>query len=186
MKRKLNSKLINIIVSVFFLMLIIKIIPNIILSNVNEDNILKKISQDNNVKKAFIQYNIFDLAEYLAEERENESISFENNTNKSYLLDNEKLQVNINVKNLKPNNIYTVVYGVEENLTEEKLQENKTIEFMLEKEGKNECYVAIKKDGKIIDGAEWKETIYYVKAYSEQFLDELSKKGICTHYQNGT
>lgn len=186
MKRKLNSKLIKIIVSVFFLMLIIKIIPNIILSNVNEDNILKKISQDNNVKKTFIQYNIFDLAEYLSEERENESISFENNTNKSYLLDNEKLQININVKNLKPNNIYTVVYGIEENLTEEKLQENKTIEFMLEKEGKNECYVAVKKDGKIIDGAEWKETIYYVKSYSEQFLDELSKKGICTHYQNGT
>ena len=185
MKSKLNKKIIFILI-IIVLFLIIKIIPNIILWNVNEDNIMKSIAQENSSKKTFIKYNILDLIKYLTNEIENESINFESTTTKNYLIDDEKLIVNISVENLNPNNFYTIVYGIGENLIEEELEKNKKIEIALNKEGKNECYIYVKKDGKIIDGADWKKTIYYVKTYKEQFLDELSNKGICTHYQNGT
>lgn len=188
MGNKIKNKriMIKFLVILIALALIIKIVPIIIFLAVDKDTIMQSNSKSDELKKYIIQYNIVDLVKYLNEQEMQEDITIRNNSNLKYIIGSENVIVNVSAKNLSVNSIYTVIYGVGEELVEENIQNDKVIEITLDKEGANQCYVAVKSDGNIIEGAEWSDTIYYVKPYKEQFLDELSNKGICTHYQNGT
>ncbi len=179
MRKPKNRKLIFLIL-IIFLIMIIKVIPILVLSNVKTTTFIKEIK----AKKSNIEYNFQDLIQYMKNEITKEKVIF-NAPNIRYKIDDKKVQVNVTLTNKQENCNYIIKYGINNNLIEESMGENKTIEFSLENEGKNNCYIAIQKDNNIIDEGEWNEDFYYIDSYKEQFADELSNKGIAVHYQNG-
>ena len=177
-----KNKLTLFAVIIFLIILVIKIIPNILLLFGNE-NIIYKLNQeeyDGEKKVGVLEYNIADFIKYM-NLRNTEVVTFKTKSNVSYVIDNEKYIVNVEQSNKSENSNYSIIYGINNKFTEEKFEGRKEIEFELEIEGANECYIAVKKDGEILKDSEWSKTTYKIDSYQKQFLDELETKGVCVH-----
>lgn len=182
-KRKKITILFLIIV---LLVMIIKIIPNIILSFGTEKKLAKlnyeigKETKSNNIIIDSLKYNLADLIVY-ANIENTEIIEITPESSINYVIDDGKYNVNVKISNIDSNNEYTIVYGKNNELVEEKLENEKNIEFNFTDEGKANCYIAVKKDGEILEDSEWNNNAYYIKSYKKQFLDETEKKGVGVH-----
>ena len=173
----------KVILTLLIMLIIFKIIFFIIDNRIIMGKIINNNINDNErikVSKEISSYNIIELIKNLASNEE-EIVTFAKKTKLKYVLDSEKVCVDVNIQNYQKGTTYTIVYGTNNRLYEENIKQNKMIEIFLDKEGKNECYVAVKKDGQNIDGAEWKFTEYYIKSYNKQFLDEKEKNGMGVH-----
>ena len=170
------------IVFSIIIILIIKIIPMIVLAY-GDENVIYKLNQDKNNGETEInifEYGLTDLIKYMSIE-DTEIITFNANSNLPYVINNEKYVVTVKQSNKSENSTYSIVYGINNEFTEENFEDSKEIEFEFETEGANECYIAVKKDGEILKDAEWSKTTYKIDSYQKQFLDELETKGVGVH-----
>ena len=128
-KRKKITILFLIIV---LLVMIIKIIPNIILSFGTEKKLAKlnyeigKETKSNNIIIDSLKYNLADLIVY-ANIENTEIIEITPESSINYVIDDGKYNVNVKISNIDSNNEYTIVYGKNNELVEEKLENEKNI-----------------------------------------------------------
>lgn len=99
------------------------------------------------------------------------------------LTQSKSYTINVKVKNRKEDSNYKIIYSNGIDSYNQELTDNCDVSFKLEKEGKNQLKIQIIKD-EIIQG-EWSKTIYYLKGYEKQFLDEFSNNGVGVHFKNG-
>ena len=182
-KTSIKKNKIKFILIILLILIIIKIVFFIVKNRILVEEVIYSGNQEKEnykVSKDLSSYNIIDLVKHLANNEE-EIVTFQNKSKLKYVIDDEKIYIDVGVENFQKNSTYTVIYGAGNKLKEESMQQNKTIEIQLETEGKNQCYVAVKKEGEVLEGAEWNFTEYYIKSYNKQFLDELENKGVGVH-----
>ena len=162
------------------LFVILKVVPNIILSFGSDEKLVKldyekgiNIQNNNNIINS-LRYNLADLIVYATIE-DTEIIEITPESEVNYVVDENTYNVNVKISNIDENSNYTVTYGKNQELLEE-ITDEKNIQFDFQSEGKTNCYIAIKKDGEILEDSEWNNDIYYIKSYKKQFLDEIEKK----------
>ncbi len=191
--------LVGSIISLIVFLVIILFIPNMILSKTDK-NILKLVKSNNlgkiinkqiNENKDDIDekytkfYNLIDLIKYYALES-SENVIFTSKSDVDYIIDDEKYVVDVELTQRDENSTYMIEYGIGENRIQETLEDTKQIQFELNKEGKNDCHIEIKKDGNILDNGQWNKNIYKINSYQKQFLDNFSNKGVAVHYDGNS
>ena len=108
------------------------------------------------------------------------SISIENN-----IVYNNKLEVKVVIENLDSESNYNIKIAVDGVLEydEPTLNQENTIQLEFDKEGEKNINIIIYLDNQ--EKVNINKTVYYIEPYNEQFLDELSTKGISVHF-NGS
>lgn len=185
MKQRKKKNKFKYILIILLVIIIVKIMALIIKNNIIDTSLNTNNQEKNNsykVSKDLSTYSIRDLEKYLADEANEEIVILKNEFEKKYVIDDEKVFISININNYRNNNEYTIVYGEKDNLKEKNnISQHETVEIQFNEEGEHQCYVAVKRNGEIIDGAEWTFTKYYIRSYNKQFLDELENKGVGVH-----
>ena len=166
----------NIIIIVIVIILFLKIIPMILMGLIDilirKENI-KEISE-------IFHYDISNIVEVLINGME-ESYHVKSDWNKKYIIDNN-YNVQLEMINLAKDSKYNLKWGINDYTNIYYLGDEKTkdITFSFVDEGENICKIGIEKDGELV--YEWSNTIYYIKGYTKQFLDEYSTNGVATHF----
>lgn len=92
-------------------------------------------------------------------------------------------KIDVKISNFSSENQYRISYGVPDNILDiEVVQDNIQLSYEL-LEGENELTVSIYKNNKL--EAQYSKNIFYIDTYEKQFLDELSKNSVTTHYRTG-
>ena len=186
---KIKKTRVKVIILMIVLIIIIKIIPNILLLFGEEKKLVKLAYEKGlekeysiNIKKASgkLEYNILDLVKY-ANIVNNEVVEYNTDSNINYVINDDSYNVNVKIANINEEEKYTIIYGKNDDLQEEEIENEKNIQFNFSEEGKNSCYIALKRNGEILQDLEWNRDIYYIKSYKKQFLDEVEKKGVGLH-----
>ncbi len=181
-RRKITILLLILLLS----FIILKVIPNIALSFGTEKKLAKLDyekginAKNNNIISISLKYNLLDLITYVAIE-DGEIVEITPESNVNYVIDEGTYNVNVKISNIDENSKYTIIYGKNQELVEEEISDEKNIQFAFQSEGKTNCYIAIKKDGEMLETSEWNNDVYYIESYKKQFLDETEKKGVGVH-----
>ena len=163
----------------------------------------KKIKKHNNKVKiilililsiilVFILYSKFHIKEYILEiiqlNNEMKEISDNNgdiiysiNIKENDIYYNNIVDMKLNINNFNENNKYKLSINIDDKniINQELLSNENNIELDLEKEGKKNINIILSKNDIELSNTQF--FIYYVEPYSEQYLDELSNKGIQVH-----
>lgn len=106
------------------------------------------------------------------------AINLEDNT----IIYENNFDINISINNFDEYIIYKVNIIIDNNIVVEQKMDKKDNVFHIELENEGSKYINIlvyendnEKLNKLL-------TIYYIKPYQNQFIEEMSKKGICAHY----
>ncbi len=100
-------------------------------------------------------------------------------SNKNIYVEIYKIKIDFEYQDVT-NNKYQIEYGTNGILkTEDIAQNNLSISIEL-KEGENNITVNIKKENNYI--CKWENTIFYIKPYQKQYLDELEENGYASHF----
>ena len=166
----------------------------------------KKIKKHNNKVKiilililsiilVFILYSKFHIKEYILEiiqlNNEMKEISDNNgdiiysiNIKENDIYYNNIVDMKLNINNFNENNKYKLSINIDDKniINQELLSNENNIELDLEKEGKKNINIILSKNDIELSNTQF--FIYYVEPYSEQYLDELSNKGIQVHYRS--
>ena len=102
------------------------------------------------------------------------------------ILYQNNFDINLTINNFVENSNYKIIIYIDNviNIEEENLISQNLFHIELEDEGEKNVKFIIYKDDEECFNKEL--VLYYVEPYVSQFLDDLSKKGICTHYRNGS
>ena len=179
MKKRKNIIMISIsiIIVLFFLL---KIIPVIILNIAYG----KKDFNSNIQSKISFQYTIQDLIKYATNTNINEEeITIEKQNKLPYVVEGQPYIIDIFLTKTNQQDHYSIEWGNDEEKREEVIENSKRIEIPLKKEGLNTYYIRIKRNGEVIQ--ENQDNISYIKPYQKQYLDELQKDGVATHFAHG-
>lgn len=179
MKKRKNIIMISIsiIIVLFFLL---KIIPVIILNIAYG----KKDFNSGIQSKISFQYTIQDLIKYATNININEEeITIEKQNKLPYVVEGQSYIIDIFLTKINKQDLYYIEWGNDEEKKEEVIENCKRIEIPLKKEGLNKYYIRIKRNGEVIQ--EYQDNISYIKPYQEQYLDELQKNGVATHFAHG-
>ena len=175
-----------IIIIVIIILVILKIIPYLILRNIeDEENSVISVKgtylqfgNDNSIWEE--KYNLSNMVEKLEEksnlniDKEQYEIILENDL---YYTFEPQYNIDIEITNLEINSEYKVKY-----MNNEKILNEGTNKIEIELlEGINEINVQLLKDDKPF--FDFQKQIYYIKEYKNQFLDEMSLNAISTHFQ---
>ena len=99
--------------------------------------------------------------------------------NKNIYVENYKIEIDF--KNLDvTKNEYKIEYGANGILKKEDLKQNNWLIYIDLNEGENNIIVNIKNNNNYI--CKWENTIFYIKPYQKQYLDELEENGYSTHF----
>lgn len=179
MKKRKNIIMISIsiIIVLFFLL---KIIPVIIL-NIAYGK--KDFNSDIQSKISF-QYTIQDLIKYATNTNINEEeVTIEKRNKLPYVVEGQSYILDVFLIKTNEQYQYSIEWGNDEEKKEEVIENSKRIEIPLKKEGLNTYYIKIKRNGEVIQ--ESQDNINYIRPYQKQYLDELQKDGIATHFAHG-
>lgn len=96
----------------------------------------------------------------------------------------DNFDFNLRINNFESKNNYKIVIDLNNNnvIEQEILDKQNKFHLKLNEEGKYEVSISIFKENEINFNKIL--NIYYVKPYVNQFLDELSNRGVVTHYRN--
>ncbi len=116
------------------------------------------------------------------------------NENPNYIIDlanniiiyESSLEINLNIQNFQENSNYSIIIRMNDDtvIEKERINSQEKFNIQLKTEGEKIINIDIRRD----DEEDYNNyyTIYYLKPYKKQFLDELSNKGVTVHYRNGT
>ena len=155
---------------------------NVIINNnlVNKNEIIlfdkflnEQISEEKKI------YNVVDLIKYMQAKGQSDNYDIVSEKNNTVVYENN-ININISIYNYMDSNQYECNIKIGDNNKKIEIDDKQT-SFSIELiEGKNNIEIELYENDEKIKAIEY--TIYYVKPYEEQFLDELSKNGIEVHY----
>lgn len=117
--------------------------------------------------------------EYTLQSNNNNITITTEDSNKNIYVENYKIKIDFENQDVT-NNKYQIEYGTNETLkTDDVTQSNMEI-FVDLNEGENNIVVNIKKENQYI--CKWENTIFYIKPYQKQYLDELEENGYASHF----
>ena len=186
-KNKIFLKLITIsIFALVFIFIIFNIYINnhkeaIIQAKNNEGKFLNKSLKLNTSENKFIIYSIKEIKAISEEINREDQYSINLENNKIYTEDYCSFELDI--KNFNSSNKYYMEIINDNNKKKYDIY-NSTDKYTIKfnNEGKNEYEINIYENENIV--ASYNRTIYYIKKYEKQFLDELVNKGVCDHLAN--
>ena len=160
MKKKIKKLMILLVTFIIFIMLLPTIIINI--------RYVEEIKNINEIR--FYDYNDLMRVNNLVE------VKFD-----KYNF-SDTIKINLKINHFIDTKKYGVVCYLNDlvELRQNIQSEESDVYITLLEEGKNNLKVELYVDGEM--NSEKSESIYYIKPYSKQFLDEISSNGICTHY----
>ena len=170
-----KRKTFKIILSIILIVgVLIYIIPSIIIQ------IIKQNTEITLSERRIPIYDIIDLYNVL-QEVQNYEITIENNKT----VYDTKYSFNVNISEFSENDNYEIEIILNNNkfIENQKMQANNKYEIDLI-EGNNTIKLNVYKNSLLDKTSEF--TIYMIKPYKKQFLDELSTKGVVVHYRDGT
>lgn len=180
----MKKKVIKLSIVISILIILLKILPSFILTNIKYEKIKNaKLVASNSeiITKQEQGYNIVDLAKYLYDSSsENITIVSDNNIEYTCNCDNS---FTIKIDNKKENTNYSVKYKISGKEYTETLNSNENpINFHLMQEGKNKVNVKVLRNDENI--YEYDTEISYIKPYEKQYLEETTNKGIMLHIKH--
>lgn len=123
-----------------------------------------------------------------SEEKQNLSISndkFQINIENGVVVYESTIECKIYINDFKEENEYKVIINVNEKkeIEQDINEQENTLNIELMEENENHIKVNF-----YVNGEETTEifTVYYIKPYEKQFLDEFSNYGVVVHYRDGT
>lgn len=173
--QKVKRKKKKYIIILLIVLLLIWILPTIFVNISN--NIFK-------VESEIKLYSILDIYKSVEKivELSNRKVIINNDSNIAY---DDKCTIDIELDNFNNSNTYKIiVYNNEEkNLVDNVNMQENNIELKFSKEGEQNIKVEIYVNENLENTYE--KTIYYVKPYEKQFLDEQENYGVSTHFAYG-
>lgn len=173
--QKVKRKKKKYIIILLIVLLLIWILPTIFVNISN--NIFK-------VESEIKLYSILDIYKSVEKivELSNRKVIINNDSNIAY---DNKCTIDIELDNFNNSNTYKIiVYNNEEkNLVDNVNMQENNIELKFSKEGEQNIKVEIYVNENLENTYE--KTIYYVKPYEKQFLDEQENYGVSTHFAYG-
>ena len=173
--QKVKRKKKKYIIILLIVLLLIWILPTIFVNISN--NIFK-------VESEIKLYSILDIYKSVEKivELSNRKVIINNDSNIAY---DNKCTIDIELDNFNNSNTYKIiVYNNEEkNLVDNVNMQENNIELKFSKEGEQNIKVEIYVNENLENTYE--KTIYYVKPYERQFLDEQENYGVSTHFAYG-
>lgn len=145
--------------------------------------IIQIIKQNNNItltERSIPVYDIVDLYNVL-QNIQNYNISIEDEA----VIYNAKYSFTININEFSESDNYEIEITLNDNKIIDKQQMKSENQYEMDlTEGSNSITINLYKNSSLEQTNEY--TIYMIEPYQEQFLDELSTKGVAVHYRDGT